>query len=224
MSGVTILESRTQLLPVTLLRAGHRTHAEVDAVMQEMQRQRIAGEIPDTLIFVEHPEVITVGRRAKIDGISAPTGYASREVDRGGGITWHGPGQLVGYPIFHWHEESVRKVITLIEEWVIQSLASFGVKAERNPAMMGIWLDGLKIGSIGLQFSQWVSRHGFDVNLATPGNRLQVVEGCGLPAGRHTSLATLGHEVPMEAMEAVMLAKMPEILGREMTTERSWDS
>jgi len=223
MSGVTVLESRTQLLPVTLLRAGNRTHAEVDAVMQEMQRQRIAGEIPDTLIFVEHPEVITVGRRAKIDGISAPTGYASREVDRGGGITWHGPGQLVGYPIFHWHEESVRKVITLIEEWIIQSLASFGVKAARNPAMMGIWLDGLKIGSIGLQFSQWVSRHGFDVNLATPGDRLQAVEGCGLPAGRHTSLVTLGHDVSMEAMEAIMLAKMPEILGREMTAERSWN-
>ena len=191
--------------------------------MQEMQRQRIAGEIPDTLIFVEHPEVITVGRRAKIDGISAPAGYASREVDRGGGITWHGPGQLVGYPIFHWHEESVRKVITLIEEWVIQSLASFGVKAERNPAMMGIWLDGLKIGSIGLQFSQWVSRHGFDVNLATPGDRLQAVEGCGLPAGRHTSLVTLGHNVSMDAMEATMLAKMPEILGRKMTAEHSWD-
>ena len=77
MSGVTVLVSRTQLLPVTLLRAGHCTHAEVDAVMQEMQRQRIAGEIQDTLIFVEHPEVITVGRRAKIDDISAPTGYAS---------------------------------------------------------------------------------------------------------------------------------------------------
>ena len=223
MSGVTVLESRTQPLPVTLLRAGHCTHAEVDAVMQKMQRQRIAGEIQDTLIFVEHPEVITVGRRAKIDDISAPTGYASREVDRGGGITWHGPGQLVGYPIFHWQEESVRKVITLIEEWIIQSLASFGVKAERNPAMMGVWLDGLKIGSIGLQFSQWVSRHGFDVNLATPGDRLQAVEGCGLPAGRHTSLATLGHDVSMDAMEAIMLAKMPEILGREMTAERSWN-
>jgi len=220
---VTVLESRTQPLPVTLLRAGHCTHAEVDAVMQKMQRQRIAGEIQDTLIFVEHPEVITVGRRAKIDDISAPTGYASREVDRGGGITWHGPGQLVGYPIFHWQEESVRKVITLIEEWIIQSLASFGVKAERNPAMMGVWLDGLKIGSIGLQFSQWVSRHGFDVNLATPGDRLQAVEGCGLPAGRHTSLATLGHDVSMDAMEAIMLAKMPEILGREMTAERSWN-
>ena len=223
MSGVTVLESRTQLLPVTLLRAGHCTYAEVDAVMQEMQRQRIAGEIGDTLIFVEHPEVITVGRRAKIDGISAPTGYASREVDRGGGITWHGPGQLVGYPIFHWQEESVRTVITLIEEWIIQSHASFGVKAERNPAMMGVWLDGLKIGSIGLQFSQWVSRHGFDVNLATPGDRLQAVEGCGLPAGRHTSLVTLGHDVSMDAMEATMLAKMPEILGRKMTAERSWN-
>ncbi|HJL69441.1 MAG TPA: hypothetical protein QGI30_01090, partial [Anaerolineales bacterium] len=157
---MTVLESRTQLLPVTLLRAGHRTHAEVDTVMQEMQRQRIAGEIPDTLIFVEHPEVITVGRRAKIDGIFAPDGYASREVDRGGGITWHGPGQLVGYPIFHWPAESGRQGITLIEGWIIQSLASFGVKAEGNAAMMGIWGCGLKIGSVGLQFSLWGSGPG----------------------------------------------------------------
>ena len=150
MSEVAALETRARLAPVTLLHAGQRTHATVDAAMQALQAQRIGGEIPDTLIFVEHPEVITVGRRAKIDGITAPEGYASREVDRGGGITWHGPGQLVGYPVFRWREESIRTVITLIEEWIIESLATFGVAAGRNPAMMGVWLDGFKIARKGL--------------------------------------------------------------------------
>ena len=224
MSEVVTLETRARLAPVTLLHAGQRTHATVDAVMQALQAQRISDEIPDTLIFVEHPEVITVGRRAKVDGITAPNGYASREVDRGGGITWHGPGQLVGYPVFRWREESIRTVITLIEEWIIESLATFGVDAGRNPAMMGVWLDGFKVASIGLQFSQWVSRHGFDINLSTPGNRLQAVAGCGLPVGRHTSLAALGHDISMRAMEAALLAQMPAVLGREMATERDLDS
>ena len=224
MSEVATLEKRAYMAPVTLLHAGQRTHTTVDAAMQALQAQRIGGEIPDTLIFVEHPEVITVGRRAKIDGITASEGYASREVDRGGGITWHGPGQLVGYPVFRWHEESIRTVITLIEEWILRALATFGVAAERNPAMMGVWLDGFKIASIGLQFSQWVSRHGFDVNLSTPGDRLQAVAGCGLPVGRHTSLAALGHDISMRTMEAALLAQMPAVLGRKITAERGWDS
>ena len=223
MSEVATLEKRAYMAPVTLLHAGQRTHATVDAAMQALQAQRIAGEIPDTLIFVEHPEVITVGRRAKVDGITAPNGYTSREVDRGGGITWHGPGQLVGYPVFRWREESIRTVIGLIEEWIIRALATFGVAAERNPAMMGVWLDNFKIASIGLQFSQWVSRHGFDVNLSTPGDRLQAVAGCGLPVGRHTSLAALGHDISIRAMEAALLAQMPAVLGREMAAERGWD-
>ena len=224
MSEVATLEKRAYMAPVTLLHAGQRTHTTVDAAMQALQAQRIGGEIPDTLIFVEHPEVITVGRRAKIDGITAPEGYASREVDRGGGITWHGPGQLVGYPVFRWREESIRTVITLIEEWILRALATFGVAAGRNPAMMGVWLDSFKIASIGLQFSQWVSRHGFDINLSTPGNRLQAVAGCGLPVGRHTSLAALGHDISIRAMEAALLAQMPAVLGREMAAERGWDS
>ena len=223
MSEVATLEKRAYMAPVTLLHAGQRTHATVDTAMQALQAQRIGGEIPDTLIFVEHPEVITVGRRAKIDGITAPEGYASREVDRGGGITWHGPGQLVGYPVFRWREESIRTVITLIEEWILRALATFGVAAGRNPAMMGVWLDSFKIASIGLQFSQWVSRHGFDINLSTPGNRLQAVAGCGLPVGRHTSLAALGHDISIRAMEAALLAQMPAVLGREMAAERGWD-
>ncbi|MCH2417941.1 MAG: lipoyl(octanoyl) transferase LipB [Candidatus Poseidoniia archaeon] len=223
MSEVATLEKRAYMAPVTLLHAGQRTHTTVDAAMQALQAQRIAGEIPDTLIFVEHPEVITVGRRAKIDGITAPEGYASREVDRGGGITWPGPGQLVGYPVFRWREESIRTVITLIEEWILRALATFGVAAGRNPAMMGVWLDSFKIASIGLQFSQWVSRHGFDINLSTPGNRLQAVAGCGLPVGRHTSLAALGHDISIRAMEAALLAQMPAVLGREMAAERDWD-
>ena len=91
-----------------------------------------------------------------LDNLQAPEGFDSSSVDRGGGLTWHGPGQLVGYPIFRWKEESVRTVITTIEEWILISLSKFKVKGNRDKAMQGVWFNGYKIASIGLAFSKWV--------------------------------------------------------------------
>ena len=189
--------------------------------MVELQKKRINNEIQDTLIFVEHPEIVTIGRRGMLDNIQAPHGFASSSVDRGGGLTWHGPGQLVGYPIFKWKEESVRKVITTIEEWIITSLSNFGIDGNRDEKMQGVWFEGHKIASIGLAFSKWVSRHGFDINLDTPEGRIESVEGCGLPVGKHTSLSKFGHNISVKEMQAMLLKTMPQILGRtkgEQTT------
>ena len=182
--------------------------------MVELQKKRINNEIQDTLIFVEHPEIVTIGRRGMLDNIQAPYGFASSSVDRGGGLTWHGPGQLVGYPIFKWKEESVRKVITTIEEWIITSLSNFGIDGNRDEKMQGVWFQGHKIASIGLAFSKWVSRHGFDINLDTPEGRIEAVEGCGLPVGKHTSLSNFGHSISVKEMQDMLLKTMPQILGR----------
>ena len=94
-------------------------------LMKQLQQQRINDEIIDTMLILEHPEIVTVGPRARNDGISAPPGYETFPVDRGGGLTWHGPGQIVCYPIFKWDlegEDSVAKIISKIEEWVIECL------------------------------------------------------------------------------------------------------
>jgi len=201
---------------IDIIQANNSSHQGIDSLMIELQEKRINNEIRDTLIFVEHPEIVTVGRRGMLDGLTAPKNFPSSQVDRGGGLTWHGPGQLVGYPLFQWKEESVRKVITTIEEWIIQSLSDFGVTGVRDQSMQGVWFKGHKVASIGLAFSKWVSRHGFDINLDTPEGRIESVEGCGLPLGKHTSLAKFGYSISIKEMQNALLSKMPEILGRKV--------
>ena len=210
------------MISVDLIEAGNAVHSDVDRLMIGLQEQRIDDKIPDTLIFVEHPEIVTIGRRGMLDGLEAPDGFASSNVDRGGGITWHGPGQLVGYPVFKWQEESIRKVITMIEEWIIISLDKLGIKAVRNEAMQGVWYEDQKIASIGLAFSKWVSRHGFDINLATPSGRIESVEGCGLPIGKHTSLSSFGFQVSIQEMQDKLVETMPLVLGREINQIRKF--
>ncbi|MDG1544342.1 MAG: lipoyl(octanoyl) transferase LipB [archaeon] len=199
-----------------VIQAGNSSHGEIDQLMVKLQEKRIKGEIRDTLIFVEHPEIVTVGRRGMLDNIKAPEGFASSDVDRGGGLTWHGPGQLVCYPIFKWKEESVRTVITKIEDWIISSLLLVNIAGVRNDAMQGVWFNGYKIASIGLAFSKWVSRHGFDINLNTPDNRIESVEGCGLPIGKHTSLSKFGYEISIQEMQKLLIKTMPAVLNREV--------
>ncbi|MDC0526818.1 lipoyl(octanoyl) transferase LipB [Euryarchaeota archaeon] len=199
-----------------IIQAGNSSHDEINQLMVQLQERRINEEIRDTLIFVEHPEIVTVGRRGMLDNIQAPKGFVSSDVDRGGGLTWHGPGQLVGYPIFRWKEESVRTVITKIEDWILSSLSLVNITGVRNEAMQGVWFNDYKIASIGLAFSKWVSRHGFDINLNTPDNRIESVEGCGLPIGKHTSLSKFGYDISIEQMQNLLIQTMPAILDREV--------
>ena len=204
------------MITTDIIQAGNSTHQDVDKLMIELQSRRINDEINDTLIFVEHPEIVTIGRRGMLDNLQAPDDFESSSVDRGGGLTWHGPGQLVGYPIFRWKEESVRTVITTIEEWILTSLSKFGITGSRDEAMQGVWFENHKIASIGLAFSKWVSRHGFDINLDTPEGRIEAVEGCGLPLGKHTSLSKFGYNISIEDMQGSLLENMPKVLGRNI--------
>ena len=204
------------MITTDIIQAGNSTHQDVDKLMIELQSKRINDEINDTLIFVEHPEIVTIGRRGMLDNLQAPDDFESSSVDRGGGLTWHGPGQLVGYPIFRWKEESVRTVITTIEEWILTSLSKFGITGSRDEAMQGVWFKDHKIASIGLAFSKWVSRHGFDINLDTPEGRIESIEGCGLPLGKHTSLSKFGYNISIEDMQSSLLENMPKVLGRDI--------
>ena len=185
------------------------SYSEAQVLMRELQQQRIEGAIPDTLLILSHPEVVTVGPRARNDGIHPPSDYETVAVDRGGGLTWHGPGQVVGYPIFKWGERegesSVADIIHIIEGWLIDTLATFGVAGVRDNRMQGVWVDGRKVCSIGLSFLRWVSRHGFSVNLNTPTGRVENVAGCGLSADTTTSLANLGYDINAEAFLETLL-------------------
>jgi lipoate-protein ligase B len=186
-------------------------------MMSTLQKQRINNEIPDTVLFLEHPEIVTVGPRARNDGVAPPSDYRSHPVDRGGGLTWHGPGQLVVYPIIHWNksdEKSVADIISKIESWVIASLETLGVKGYRDNRMQGVWVDGKKICSIGLSFLRWVSRHGFTINYDTPTGRVENLAGCGLQESTTTSLAQLNYKIDRKKLQDSLLKTISDFLNR----------
>ena len=208
---------------IQVLRAGIAEHSHISEIMIKMQQKRINDEIIDSIILVEHPEVVTIGPKANREGVIVSEDYKQTVVDRGGGITWHGPGQLVAYPIVKWEndEQSVRKIINKIEDLIIKTLYDLDIDGYRDPAMMGVWVDGKKICSIGLAFLHWVSRHGLALNYATPGNRIENLACCGLDIGTTTSLEKLGYttnndgeKITKKLLEDTLISNIEEILNR----------
>ena len=200
--------------------------------MRVLQKKRINDEILDTIILVEHPEIVTVGPKAIRDGVVISEEYSQSIVDRGGGITWHGPGQLVLYPIIKWdsEEQSVRGIINKMESLIIKTLEDLGIEGYRDPAMMGVWVDEKKICSIGLAFLHWVSRHGLALNYATPGKRIENLACCGMDLGVTTSLDKLGYridqngdEITRELIEETILSNIELILKRIPNEPLDWD-
>jgi len=202
--------------------------------MSRLQKQRISDEIPDTLILVQHPEVVTLGPKAERDGAledPALSDYPTRIVDRGGGMTYHGPGQLVVYPIIKWQvgEQSVRSIINRLEDWVMAALTDCGIEGYRDERMMGVWLEGNKVCSIGLAFKHWVSRHGLALNYNTEPDRVEALSCCGLPAGMTTSLQALGHTHDLEGrvldrarLEEALLVHAEYYLNRVPMPPEAW--
>ena len=215
---------------IDVLRCGIVDYQVMAESMKYLQKRRIADEVADTLIFVQHPEVVTIGPKAVRDNVVVD-GYPTCLTDRGGGITWHGPGQLVVYPIVKWEvgDQSIRGIIGKLESWAIAALAGCGVSAYRDDAMQGAWVDGHKICSIGLSFLHWVSRHGMSINIDTPGSRVQDLECCGIPAGTHTSLSKLGYQkdargltINLDRVEESLILTCEENLGRVPNNPVDW--
>ena len=205
------------LRQVEVRRLGQVEYATAQQLMRELQNQRLNGDIGDTLLICSHPEIVTIGPGARRDGIIVPADYPTIDVDRGGGITWHGPGQLVVYPIFKWdleEEGNVKKIISKLEQWSIGALELLGIRANTDSRMQGVWVGGSKIGSVGLAFMRWVSRHGFTINYSTPKGRVETLDGCGLSAGTTTSLDRLGYEISGDELVQALLDTMPAIIGR----------
>lgn len=203
---------------VEVLDLGTVNHAEADARMRELQTARLRDDILDTLLLCDHPEVVTVGPGARRDAVVVPADYPTSDVDRGGGITWHGPGQLVLYPVFRWDladEANVARITARLEDWVIAALERLGISAGRDPRMQGVWVDGRKVASVGLAFMRWVSRHGVSINLDTPAGRVEGLDGCGLSPGTTTCLSALGQSVYRFQMVEALLQSMASVLKRQ---------
>jgi lipoyl(octanoyl) transferase len=173
----------------------------------ELQRalvvKRKQGEIPDQLLIVEHPHVITLGRNGKPANLLAGedvlrrAGISYFPIERGGDITYHGPGQIVGYPIFDLREwkRDVGAYVRTLEQSIIDALADFGIAAGRIEGLTGCWVDGRKIAAIGVHISRWVTSHGFALNATTDLSYFQYIVPCGLTKPV-TSMAELGAAAP----------------------------
>jgi lipoate-protein ligase B len=167
-------------------------------LQREVARQRISGAIPeDVLLLVEHPPVVTLGRSSKQKNlVSTPAYLASRgvelfEVERGGDVTFHGPGQLVGYPIFDLkrHRQDLHWYLRSVEEALIRSLSQYGISAERSTGYTGVWTNGRKIASIGVHARDWVTWHGFALNVTTDLSYFDLIVPCGIVGVEMTSIS-----------------------------------
>ena len=170
---------------------GFRDYSEALGEMRSLVRARRDGAIEDTLILVEHPPVVTVGVEGD-DGLAATSGLPVVQVERGGRATYHGPGQLVGYPIVDLKPrgQDVRRFVHDVEELVIRSLAPFGVSAGHVHGRRGVWVAGeRKIGSIGIAVDHWVTFHGFALNVDPDLAAFDRFRPCGFSGSVMTSLA-----------------------------------
>ena len=167
---------------------GRIGYPEAFELQKQLVEQRKRGLIPDQLLIVEHPHVITLGRNGRAENLLASeevlrrAGIAFHPTDRGGDVTYHGPGQIVGYPIFdlrEWKRDVVAYVRT-IEQAIIDALAGFGIEAGRLDGCTGVWVNGKKVAAIGVHISRWITSHGFALNHATDLSYFQYIVPCGL--------------------------------------------
>ncbi len=184
----------------------------------ELVGKRQRGEIGDQLLLVEHPHVVTMGRNGHASNVLASpevlaaTGIEYYETNRGGDVTYHGPGQLVGYPIVHLNEwkRDVHAYVRALEEVIIRALADFGVTGERVAGATGVWAGEAKVCAIGVHLSRWVSSHGFALNVATDLQYFQYIVPCGLTKPV-TSLRQLGVAASMDEVKSAVCRRFSEV-------------
>ena len=183
-------------------------YGEALELQRSIARDRISGAISqDVLLLMEHPPVVTLGRSSKEKHLVASpeflqtNGVELFEVERGGDVTFHGPGQLVGYPIVDLkrHRQDLHWYLRKIEEALINTLADYGIPGERNTSYTGVWTRGKKIASIGVHARDWVTWHGFALNVTTDLSFFDLIVPCGIPGVVMTSIA---REVGSEEVSA----------------------
>jgi lipoyl(octanoyl) transferase len=200
-------------------------------LQKELVEQRKQGLIPDRLLLLEHPHVITLGARNH-NGSSnvletpealARKGVALFETGRGGDVTYHGPGQLVGYPILQLpiDRRDVHRYVRDLEEVLILSVADFGIAASRIPGLTGIWVGDHKLAAIGVRISRWVTSHGFALNVSTDLAKFGLIVPCGITDKGVTSMErVLGRPVPMDEVALTVERRFQAVFSASATTSK----
>ncbi len=190
---------------------------------KQLVEQRIRQEIHDTLLLGEHSHVITLGRGSHLENICKNTDVPVVEIERGGDVTYHGPGQLVGYPIFQLQEgeRDLHRYLRNLEEVLIRVLKHFDIEGRRNPGWTGVWVGDHKIASIGVAVRKWVTYHGFALNVSTNLSYFGLINPCGLPSAVMTSFAALLQEASpdvyaMPIVQNCVIQETSEVFGRSL--------
>jgi lipoyl(octanoyl) transferase len=210
--------------PIEIHRLGLVAYAEALELQTRLVEQRKAGLIPDQLLLLEHPPVITLGvktRNSRANVLVTSDVLQSRGVElfeagRGGDVTYHGPGQLVGYPILDLRPDrcDIHRYVRDLEQVMIEAAAEFGVAAERVAGLTGAWVDGRKLAAIGVRISRWTTSHGFAFNVTTDLSHFAFIVPCGLADREVTSLAELGVAVRMRDVEPAVIRAFEAVFGR----------
>jgi len=211
----------THPAPFRIVDLGTREFGEVWQQQLDLVGARQRDEIADTLLLVEHPHVITLGRSTKRENLLRPADTPIFEIERGGDITYHGPGQLVGYPIFKLreHERDLHLYMRRIEETIIHALARLGLAGGRRAGWTGVWTvpePQQKLASIGVAVKKWVTLHGFALNVSTDLARFSAINPCGLDAAVMTSVsACLGRPVTVDQLKPLVADAAAAVFDRQ---------
>ena len=205
---------------------GRIDYGQALELQQQLASQRKEGVVGDHLLLLEHPHVITLGRNGHLQNLLASDQVLSRAgisfypTDRGGDVTYHGPGQLVGYPILDLRDwkRDVGAYVRAVEQALIDTLAEFAIEAGRIPKLTGVWVGNRKIAAIGVHLSRWVTSHGFALNVNTDLSYFQYIVPCGLTKPV-TSMAQLGVRASLADVSQVFAAHFGRIFECEMLFE-----
>ncbi len=213
--------------PLEVRRLGRVDYAAALDLQKRLVEQRRAGEVGDVLLLVEHPSVLTLGVRG--DGgrshiLASDNELAERQIDvfetgRGGDITYHGPGQIVGYPIINLDPDrrDVHKYVRDIEDVLIRVAADYGIQTGRVTGLTGVWAGDEKLAAIGVRIQRWITSHGFALNHTTDLSHFDLIVPCGISGKGVTSLARLGCSASRAEVEDRIAAHFAAVFDRELT-------
>ena len=205
-------------------RLGRVPYAEGLELQARLVAERQAGRVPDTLLLLEHDPVFTLGRNARAENVLFPEealrarGFEVFESGRGGDVTYHGPGQVVGYPILDLAPDrcDVHRYVRDLEEVMIRACADYGVAASRLAGMTGTWVGERKVGAIGVRIARWVTSHGFALNVSTDLAPFSLIVPCGIRGRGVTSLMTLGRSATVAEVTDRLAIHVAAVFGRAL--------
>jgi len=201
------------------------TYSEAYHLQRQLLYQRVNNEIADTLLLLEHPPTITIGKSGKLENVLASqaqlaeAGVSLFFVDRGGDVTYHGPGQLVAYPIIDLRQRGrdVHQYLRDLEEVIIRTLSDFSITACRDSSHAGVWVRDEEIAAIGLRVSKWVSMHGFALNVNIDLEQFSLINPCGFSDRKAASISSLlSQDVSIEAVTKKLLVRFSEVFNAQM--------